>query len=465
MKDVIAECFGSLTDFRKWDEKVFEVVCRTAAVTCRAVLEALDEELARTRDKSLRMLGKRNRTIVTKFGAVAFRRRLYRDSSGKNRFLLDDCLGLVPGRRSTPCLEAVVCELAAKMPYRQAADVLEATSGGVLSHQMIHTAVKNTADAFDAHEKAKTKRLVEYGELPESRDKKVPHLFVEADGTFINLQRETKKKAEVKLLTSHEGWRRVGKRKWRLKDKTVVAGLSSSQETWERFGASLLGTYHPEVLSHLVIGGDGASWIVKGTDVFGGSIYQLDRFHIKRSLLRSSGSWSFASKAYSMAVAGDIKGVSSLLESYAKDNPDRAEDLQKSAGYLKNNAGGLIDYRKRLEGDTSAMRGLGAIESNIDKVLANRMKKRGMAWSLVGAHRMAKILQMRAGGLLGSAIAPEVPSPSAPIRKALQTVQDNFTLDPGAWLEARVPALSGPHQSRRWVKTLREIAGTVPAGM
>ena len=150
MKDVIAECLGSLTDFRKWDEEVFGVVCRTAAVTCRSVLEALDDELAQTRDKSLRMLGRRKRTIVTKFGAVSITRRLYRSPSGKNSFLLDDCLGLVPGRRSTPCLEATVCELALKMPYRQAADVLAATSGGAVSHQIIHSAVKNTADAFDA---------------------------------------------------------------------------------------------------------------------------------------------------------------------------------------------------------------------------------------------------------------------------------------------------------------------------
>jgi len=36
---------------------------------------------------------------------------------------------------------------------------------------------------------------------------------------------------------------------------------------------------------------------------------------------------------------------------------------------------------------------LGAAEANIDKVIANRMSKRGMAWTIAGAYRMAKVLE------------------------------------------------------------------------
>ena len=34
---------------------------------------------------------------------------------------------------------------------------------------------------------------------------------------------------------------------------------------------------------------------------------------------------------------------------------------------------------------------MGAIEGNIDKILANRFKKRGMSWSLSGALNLAKV--------------------------------------------------------------------------
>ena len=42
-----------------------------------------------------------------------------------------------------------------------------------------------------------------------------------------------------------------------------------------------------------------------------------------------------------------------------------------------NNASGLRDYR--LEVGYEGLRGLGAIESNVDKLVASRMKKRGMS--------------------------------------------------------------------------------------
>lgn len=469
MYDGIAECFSSPTEIWKWDEKIFGVVCEAAVLACSHALNLLDDELARTRCKDLRMIGKRTRKIVTKFGVVAITRRLYRSASGKSRFLLDEALCLRPRGQATPSLEATVSILASKMPFRQAAHVMEMTSGGVLSHQMIHTAVRRTADAFDEREKDVTRRLVGDGELPPSKNKKVSHLFVEADGTFINLQRERKKKAEVKLVTSHEGWERVGRAKWKLENKTVLAGLSSSQETWDRFSASLLGTYHPQVLSSLVIGGDGAAWIAQGANVFGGSIYQLDRFHIKRAFLRSTGSWRTASNAYRLAVSGNVDGVTTMLDDYAKENPDKAEDLRKVTGYIRRNAKGLVDYRERIREDTTNLRGLGAIESNIDKVLANRMKKRGMSWSLAGAHRMAKLIQMSASGLLGSQTALEA-TLGAPLTRALEGVRENLVLkysehDTGSWLEAGMPALRGPHQGRRWVKTLRQIAQTMPVGM
>jgi len=37
---------------------------------------------------------------------------------------------------------------------------------------------------------------------------------------------------------------------------------------------------------------------------------------------------------------------------------------------------------------------MGAIEGNIDKILANRFKKRGMSWSPSGALNLAKVGQL-----------------------------------------------------------------------
>jgi hypothetical protein len=50
--------------------------------------------------------------------------------------------------------------------------------------------------------------------------------------------------------------------------------------------------------------------------------------------------------------------------------------------YLMENSFGLRGYRLEVDGD--GRRGLGAIEGNIDKLIANRMKKRGMSWTIKG---------------------------------------------------------------------------------
>lgn len=116
-------------------------------------------------------------------------------------------------------------KLASEMPFRQAAKTLEETSGGILSHQMIYRILQTTGEAFDDSEKKITKSLIENGELPRSKNKQPTHLFVEADGAMISVQRNQHKKAEVKLVVAHEGWGEIAKDKWSLKNKTILAGL------------------------------------------------------------------------------------------------------------------------------------------------------------------------------------------------------------------------------------------------
>ncbi len=45
------------------------------------------------------------------------------------------------------------------------------------------------------------------------------------------------------------------------------------------------------------------------------------------------------------------------------------------------NSYGLRDYRLEVNGDD--LRGLGAIEGRVDRLVANRMKKRGMSWTIL----------------------------------------------------------------------------------
>ena len=59
MENIIAESLKTLDDLERWDEKIYQVVCDTASGSSSAVLEAIDKELAKTREKGLKIIGKR----------------------------------------------------------------------------------------------------------------------------------------------------------------------------------------------------------------------------------------------------------------------------------------------------------------------------------------------------------------------------------------------------------------------
>ena len=114
---------------------------------------------------------------------------------------------------------------------------------------------------------------------------------------------------------------------------------------------------------------------------------------------------------------------------------------------------GLRDYRLEVVGD--GLRGLGAIEGNVDKLIADRMKKRGMSWTRRGADRMARLISLREMGNLDTWVKYQskpqhIPSREKTMLKGTQC-QDR---DNGVWLSAGLPALHGPHSERPWVRVL-----------
>jgi hypothetical protein len=98
-------------------------------------------------------------------------------------------------------------------------------------------------------------------------------------------------------------------------------------------------------------------------------------------------------------IRGEVDGVDRLLiEAQQKASCEKAKEIARLRGYLLENSFGLSDYRLEVGGD--GLRGLGAIERNVDKLVANRMKKRGMSWTKKGANRMAKLISLGRMGKL-----------------------------------------------------------------
>lgn len=228
--------------------------------------------------------------------------------------------------------------------------------------------------------------------------------------------------------------------------KVAFCTGGDAQEFWEGFTATLMPQYALEKVERVTVNGDGAVWIMEGQSYFAGAEFQLDRLHLMRALRRSFGRDVSRLKVLHQHLDnGEIDQMLVVVREAAKQagRPERRKELLALHRYLSQNREGLVDYRKRGEDLPADLRGLGAAESNIDKVLADRMKKRGMAWSRSGAHRMAKLLAMRSLSTLDNHLLKCRGSKVSPVlHTAAKRLESVHTEGQGYAKQGRLPVLT-----------------------
>lgn len=439
--NAIYDLLGSINDFSGWEEEIAKMVFKAGQELAENLFSVLDEHLAETRDsKALRCIGFRARTLVTRFGEVTVKRRLYRDEAGNYRFLLDEALGLSKRVAASSSVNQAAATLAAHVPFRVASDLLSRLLPSGISHQSIHTLVGRMGNAAIEAQQREEEALFENGVLPEGERKAAETLYLEADGTTIALQREKAKRKEMKVGVAY-----TGKERGITKDKVIHMDIDESESFWRGLSTKVIKGFDSSKVAQVFVGGDGASWIRVGRQAFPGAIFRLDRFHVMRAIRRVLGFGKEASSASQAALKGKLSDAICRLEK-AKEGKTlkEAKEVNSVIRYLTSNADGLG------EGPS-----LGTIESNVDKLVANRMKKRGMSWSINGARRMAKLLELNFGGEIESF---EVLKPAPlTIEAAASSVARKLGPNPQSWLYAHLPSLEGPHGSRPWAKALRSI--------
>lgn len=183
----------------------------------------------------------------------------------------------------------------------------------------------------------------------------------------------------------------------------------------------------------------------------------MDRFHLLRAIYRAVGS-DMAGEVYRACAEGEVARADAILrQAQEKAEDEEAESIAQLRGYLLSNAAGLRDYRL-VTGYSDGLRGLGAMESNVDKLIANRMKKRGMSWTKRGANRMARLINLKEQGHLHLWVNHRG-KPHRPVCQPPPISPERITTnETGAWLNAVLPSISGPHADRPWAQVLKEIA-------
>ena len=143
---------------------------------------------------------------------------------------------------------------------------------------------------------------------------------------------------------------------------------------------------------NVLFGGDGDSWIISGVDdCFPSATYLLCFYHLFKRLRECLGRRKEEQKVIKDLLLSDQtdKALSKIEQMIRNPYDQREKDnLTKFYTYISRNRQGIAN--QVILKDQEIQR-TGAIESNINKVITSRFKKRGMSWSKPGALALLKI--------------------------------------------------------------------------
>lgn len=438
---------ATFKDILQW---VLRMVAKSFASHLGYLLTAMDQALA-VRNKlcytmrGWESIGKRKRTIVTLFGLeITYCRRGYRkniDGRITYRYPLDELLGLKEGERFCPLTQEIAISLAARMPFREAAFILNHYLNVPVSHQAIHHWLIEAGRAREEELKRGEEAIFLDGEIPPAREK-IDTLFIEADGVIVPLQRSKERQVELKLGVCHQGSFPTdpSKKRFALRNKLLWGGVMDASTFWER-GSSLIFSRYQSI-GKVVVNGDGADWVKEVKEYFPEAQVFLDRFHRNRALTQGlSFDPKLRQEAFLALRNNDPDGLKWTLARALIKAPSRAEEqkLRELKRYFDNNFEGLFYCQDDR---------LGAQEGQISHALARRMKRRGMSWTKAGAHHMANLRFLLAQGELEAWVSSYQKSrwPAAD-KKSLKEIASHISPstgreDPSLWLRARIPVLA-----------------------
>lgn len=386
-------------------EKLEEVIAQGVRQLAK---RAMEKALAQVEEKVLeegKFIRKRKmrRQLCTLLGWVSFVRYKAKLKGGGHQFPLDRALGLAPGQRATKGAVRLATELATDHTYRQAAKLLALVLGEEVNHRTIHHWVQKVGEKVVEKEEERREATFGSGEVPR-RDGKVREIVVvEVDGTTLSSQEDGEEQFEMKLGVMYSGKelesKRAKRKRYRLKEKVLYGGVEGAEDFGEKLFLAGEERLSLSLARHILGIGDGATWIpdLVGGEPFKG-VYQLDWWHLAKRVRETfPGQPTLVGEIMELIRKGEAEEARSLLRLrrvVAKGEEGKIDGL---LGYLEENWHGLYgsrSLREQVGAKEVLVVGSGAMEKNIDVVIARRFKGRGMSWSRRGAHHLLKLRVM-----------------------------------------------------------------------
>lgn len=239
------------------------------------LLKTIDDELCSKRPKSLKFIKYKQRTILTDFGLLTFKRRYYFDTlKCEYLYLLDYKLKIPKRSKVMTNIKLKVIEAASEMSYSKAA-IYGAPEGYPLSKSSVYRYIK------DCNIYVKQNNFIKDNE---------DVIHVQIDEKFLNILGSKNKKKRL-TATIFKGRKTEGtKGRIKLQNRTILSA-KNDRELAKKLNDTLLKKYKVKENQKIFISGDLAQYIQQYPDKIWvcDSVYVPDKYHVKEALLKELG--------------------------------------------------------------------------------------------------------------------------------------------------------------------------------
>jgi Uncharacterised protein family (UPF0236) len=348
----------------------------------------------------------RSKPVLTAVGPVEVLRPYYLCAHcGVGQFPVDVELD-IENTEFSPGVRRMQAMVGQQAPFAHGREQMKVLAG----LEVTTKSVERTAEAIGAdiaqREQAEIQKALQL-QLPNIAGDPIRVLYVQMDGTGVpvvkkeTVGRQGKTEGqpahtrEVKLgcVFTQMRWDQEG---YPIRDPdstTYTGAIESAEEFGRRIYAEAYGRGFSRALQKVVIG-DGAEWIWNLVALhFPGAIQIVDLYHARQHL------WAVARRLYPnderkqkawmkihqkrLLDRGKIEKLVGALRSIESDNPEVREKIRTEADYFERNTERMRYPKFRGQ---HLFVGSGVIEAGCKTVVAFRLKRSGMFWTVRGAN-------------------------------------------------------------------------------
>ncbi len=348
----------------------------------------------------------RSKPVMTAVGPVEVLRPYYLCAHcGVGQFPVDVELD-IENTEFSPGVRRMQAMVGQEAPFDHGREQMKVLAG----LEVTTKSVERTAEAIGAdiaqREQDEIQKALQL-ELPVVAGEPIPFLYVQMDGTGVPVvKKETVgRQGKIEGQPAHTREAKLGcvftQTRWdkegypiRDPDSTTYTGaIESAEEFGRRIYAEAYGRGWSRALKKVVIG-DGAEWIWNLVALhFSDAIQIVDLYHARQHL------WEVARKLYPhdegeqkawmkihqkrLLDRGKIEKLVGALRSIESDNSEVMKKIRTEADYFERNAERMRYPKFRGQ---HLFVGSGVIEAGCKSVVAFRLKRSGMFWTVRGAN-------------------------------------------------------------------------------